>query len=167
MLANVWNKSGRQIIVEIEQVLSQIIQRNALGHVIRILVEIAKPHFLVLPISESNRRHPRRFYRYCSSGQYTTRVDPHEVRRRISAFALSHSTNSFFLFLSYPPDVWFDTAAIQTTEVRGDGRGNLLSQELCVRFPTCRSIYCPLGAALSPALIASASVMYLPFFVVP
>jgi hypothetical protein len=55
----------------------------------------------------------------------------------------------------------------QTTKARGEVRGNLLSQQVCVRVPTGRSIYRPLPAALSPSLIASCSVTYLPFFVVP
>jgi len=50
---------------------------------------------------------------------------------------------------------------------QGWRRGNLLSQQFCLRFPTCRSIYGPFGAALFPAWIASCSVMYLPCLVVP
>src|SRR5947199_86964 len=57
-----------QIIIQIKQMLLQIVQRSSLGHVIRILVEIPEPHFFVLPVSESNRCHRRRFYRYCFSG---------------------------------------------------------------------------------------------------
>src|SRR5207249_8964773 len=68
MLANVRNNSRGQIIIQIKQMLLQIVQRSALGHVIRILVEISEPHFIVLPVSESNRCHRRRFYRYCFSG---------------------------------------------------------------------------------------------------
>src|SRR5438876_10659738 len=68
MLANVRNNSRGQIIIQIKQMLLQIVQRSSLGHVIRILVEIPEPHFFVLPVSESNRCHRRRFYWYCFSG---------------------------------------------------------------------------------------------------
>src|SRR5437773_9603225 len=68
MVANVRNNSRGQIIIQIKQMLLQIVQRSSLGHVIRILVEIPEPHFFVLPVSESNRCHRRRFYRYCFSG---------------------------------------------------------------------------------------------------
>ena len=68
MLANVRNNSRGEIIIQIKQMLLQIVQRSSLGHVIRILVEIPEPHFFVLPVSESNRCHRRRFYRYCFSG---------------------------------------------------------------------------------------------------
>ena len=47
---------------------------------------------------------------------------------------------------------------------------NALSQAKSDRHPThldFASSYCPLAAALSPSLIASASLTYLPFLVVP
>ena len=131
MLANVWNKSGRQIIVEIEQVLSQIIQRNALGHVIRILVEIAKPHFLVLPISESNRRHPQRFYRYCSSGQL------HDARRS------SRNTAPNFSFRFFPLDELFLSVFVLPTLMSGSTpqQSRLRKSEGTVAVTYCRKSF--------------------------
>ena len=46
-----------------------------------------------------------------------------------------------------------------------DAAGNVIETHEHTGEGDCR--YCPLGAGLSPSLIASASLTYLPFFVVP
>ena len=55
MLPNTRNLSRVDILIEIEEVFSQIIQVFSLGHVIGIIFEISEPHFSILPVREPSR----------------------------------------------------------------------------------------------------------------
>jgi len=56
-LGNGVRYAGGLLHEEIEKMLREIVEGNPLCHVIRILVEISKPHVLIQPIREACRRH--------------------------------------------------------------------------------------------------------------
>jgi hypothetical protein len=60
MLTHCGDRTGRKITIKVEKMLPQVFETATLSHIVRVKVEVAKPHVAVLPEGKTYGAHRRK-----------------------------------------------------------------------------------------------------------